>query len=321
MREAIAVMLYQQASAKLNAAGQLELGRALGLVSEKDYAIAKGVDELTQKYDAMDGNVDGTIQDTEAYIKAIQELKQKLENVPAETYTQVITEFVNIGTPPPGGGNPPPQPPPVCFLAGTLVTMADGSEKNIEDVQVNDLVLVYDFHQRKNVAARVTETFRHEAALIRHYYVINQTLKVTGNHPLYTQAGWREVETLEIGDELATLTGARVIQSIERVFESVETFNLHVYHPDHNYYANGFMAHNKTAEGGVVTGPMSGYWNAMHGTEAVIPLKDGAVPVTIMGGGGMGQSFAGANINFYVSSGSDPLGSIQQKLMDAGGNR
>lgn len=319
MREAISVMLYQQASAKLNAAGQLELARALGLISEKDYAIAKGVDELAAKYDAMDGQVDGIIQDTDAYIKAVQELKQKLENIPPETYTQVITEFVNIGTPPPGGGsNPPPNPPPLCFLAGTRVTMADGSEKNIEDVKVGEMVMTFDFTEGRNVAARVTETFRHEADLTDHYYVVNQTLNVTGNHPLLTPRGWRNVDTLEIGDELGTLISGRVIQSIERVFESVETFNLHVDHYDHNYYANGYLAHNKTAEGGVVSGPMSGYWNAMHGTEAVIPLKDGAVPVTIMGGG-MGQNFAGANINFYVGA-SAPLGSIQQMLIDAGGN-
>jgi len=321
MREAIAVMLYQQASAKLNAAGQLELGRALGLVSEKDYAIAKGVDELTKKYDAMDGNIDGTIQDTDAYIKAIQELKQKLESVPPETYTQVITEFINIGSPPPQGGGGNTTPPPLCFLAGTMVSMADGEERCIEDVRVGDLVLTYDFANRINMVARVTETFRHEASLIYHYYVINNELKVTGNHPLYTHAGWRKVETLELGEEIVTLTGSSVIFSIERIFESVETYNLHVEHPDHNYYANGYLAHNKTAEGGIVSGPMSGYWNAMHGTEAVIPLKDGAVPVTIMGGGGFGgQSFAGANINFYVG-GNNPLGSIQQMLIDAGGNR
>ena len=35
------------------------------------------------------------------------------------------------------------------------------------------------------------------------------------------------------------------------------------------------------AEGGVVTGPRSGFLSLLHGTEAVIPLKGGAVPVAV----------------------------------------
>ena len=35
------------------------------------------------------------------------------------------------------------------------------------------------------------------------------------------------------------------------------------------------------ADGGVFSGPKSGYSGTLHGQEAVIPLKNGAVPVTI----------------------------------------
>ena len=37
------------------------------------------------------------------------------------------------------------------------------------------------------------------------------------------------------------------------------------------------------ADGGMFTGPTSGYPATLHGTEAVIPLKDGSVPVQMPG--------------------------------------
>ena len=51
-------------------------------------------------------------------------------------------------------------------------------------------------------------------------------------------------------------------------------------------------------EGGIATGPASGYPVMLHGTEAVIPMRNGSIPVEIMGGvdvpvgaGGVTQSF------------------------------
>ena len=41
------------------------------------------------------------------------------------------------------------------------------------------------------------------------------------------------------------------------------------------------------ADGGIAQGPGSGHLQLLHGTEAVIPLKGGGVPVQLSGGGGM----------------------------------
>jgi hypothetical protein len=37
--------------------------------------------------------------------------------------------------------------------------------------------------------------------------------------------------------------------------------------------------------GGISSGPESGYYQKLHGTEAVVPLKGGAIPVKMQGGG------------------------------------
>lgn len=39
------------------------------------------------------------------------------------------------------------------------------------------------------------------------------------------------------------------------------------------------------ADGGIASGPYSGYTATLHGTEAIIPLRSGSVPVVISGGG------------------------------------
>ena len=63
-------------------------------------------------------------------------------------------------------------------------------------------------------------------------------------------------------------------------------------------------------DGGVATGPESGYPATLHGTEAVIPLKNGAVPVSLdmknaLGSQGIGPTFG--DYNQYTGLNSGPL--------------
>lgn len=80
-----------------------------------------------------------------------------------------------------------------CFLAGTHILMADGSSKNIEDVTVGDQVIGFD--GSKNVTAKVLEL---QTQMSDHYYDVklaNGTdLKLTKNHAVYTQEGWKSID-------------------------------------------------------------------------------------------------------------------------------
>jgi hypothetical protein len=89
----------------------------------------------------------------------------------------------------------------------------------------------------------------------------NKELVMTSYHPLLTVDGWKSLtnyngyETLQIGDELITITGEPdKIINIEQWRESIPiyTYTLNVIdkneNPDvdenDNFYVNGFIGHN-----------------------------------------------------------------------------
>lgn len=157
-----------------------------------------------------------------------------------------------------------------CFIAGTKISMADGTNKPIETIEVGDEVITFDLEQNRPVAAIVTETYHHSEEQAPYYLKVNDALGVTPNHPMMTPEGWKEAGQLELGDLLIKIDGnAVVVWMIERIGESVPTYNLHVDHPSHNYYANEFLAHNK-ARGGKASGPGDGMRDTF-----LVPLANG----------------------------------------------
>ena len=80
------------------------------------------------------------------------------------------------------------------------------------------------------------------------------------------------------------------------------------------------------AEGGISTGPRSGYGATLHGTEAIVPLSRGrSIPVHLMGGGGGGSAGASVTVNVDArgtsasgdNSRSEALGRDLSQLIDA----
>ena len=140
------------------------------------------------------------------------------------------------GTLPPSGGGSG------CFLSGTPILLADGSLKPIEAVKVGDLVMAFDEKTKTLKQNKVKETFTHEA---ENYLIINGSLKVTENHPVYSEGQWVEIGTLEVGDELLNAQGElTIITSIQRVKEKAQVYNLEV-NRYHTYIAGGIVVHNK----------------------------------------------------------------------------
>lgn len=311
-------MIYQQVASKLSAKGALELGRSLGMISEMDYNMAVAMETLTEQFADQDGNIpDEKIDD---YIKALAALKTKVLNLPEGWTIDILVNYITTGTPPP---YVPPTNNPPCFAAGTLIATPTG-DRPIEHIQPGDEV--NSLADGKEIATRVELVFLHTAEEVKNYYVINGFLRVTGEHPIHVNNGWMAARNICTGDLMTMRGGERQeVTSIELKEESIPVFNLEIGHECHNYYADNVLAHNKEIEdeggyagGGVAYGPTAGHWELLHGTEAVIPLRGGAVPVTIQGGGGESVSFAGATFNVNLSAAAN-MGDFMQAVMNAAG--
>ena len=132
-----------------------------------------------------------------------------------------------------------------CFVAGTKVAVSNKGTKNIEDVEVGDLVVCYDTTSDTLEESAVTHTFTHPDT--DGYLVVNESLGVTPNHEIYTGTGWVSAGNLEVGDNIQMIGGGLTkVSNIEKVDKSVTTHNLEVANR-HNYYADGVLVHNKQA--------------------------------------------------------------------------
>jgi len=149
--------------------------------------------------------------------------------------------------------------PPSCFPAGTKITMADGSFKNIEDIKIGDRILSYDLDNKKSTSWKVRVLERP----MNYVYSINGGLiETSADHPFYIQKSngatyWGTIKPLtnafrfkgdtlpiEIGDKIFTKDGKWItINSVERKPEMVQTYNIISYKGDKNYFANNLLVH------------------------------------------------------------------------------
>lgn len=134
-----------------------------------------------------------------------------------------------------------------CFVAETPVLMADGSLKNIDQIKVGDEVLTRAAEQNQVLrSARVTEV---EATQVDGYYILNGSLKVTGEHRVWTQQGWRTVDQLGFSDNLLQDDNRWVqLKSIEWQTDKTTVHNLEI-DTYHTYFAGGVWVHNQKGGG------------------------------------------------------------------------
>lgn len=148
-----------------------------------------------------------------------------------------------------------------CFLPDTLVTMADGTRRQIKLIRPGDRVASFKisgFPDDPEDAWKTWQTaslsLASSAATVKE--VFKQTfdgyfqlldLKVTYEHPLLTRRNgiwaFREVQDIKTGDMLWKNGMAIPVDRMTYVRGDVETYNLNV-EPTDVYLANGFLAHN-----------------------------------------------------------------------------
>jgi len=127
-----------------------------------------------------------------------------------------------------------------CFLAGTKVLMADGSYKNIEEINIGDMVLSYHEHTKRIVPCRVANVFAHHPNEMAGYYLlINNGLRVTPNHRFYSDGRWVYAGNLKVGDSLFSkdMGSSYQVVSIKKIYERAESFDLEV-ESCHTYFVS-----------------------------------------------------------------------------------
>ena len=161
-----------------------------------------------------------------------------------------------------------PPPPPrrrgggggggCCFVAGTLMTMADGSTKKVEDIKIGDKL------KGSGDFINTVEEYQPRKAGERRLISINGSdFFATEDHPFWTTEGWKStnktmtnekfwyghlnVGILEVGDYIFTDNDEKIeVKSID--FKEVDPdLDLYNFKLDGNstYIANDFVAHNK----------------------------------------------------------------------------
>jgi len=158
-----------------------------------------------------------------------------------------------------------------CFLPDTKIKMADGTEKDIEKINVGDEVLsvIIPDLPDEDLGYVVWKTFKStgdmtnlevSSATVEHifydfmdgYYNINDGLiRVTAEHDFWTYNNerwkWYNSKQLTTGDKLLDHQGNLIeITSIENIIGEVEVINFDV-EPLDIYFAGGLLVHNKGA--------------------------------------------------------------------------
>lgn len=145
-----------------------------------------------------------------------------------------------------------------CFAEGTLITMADGSQKKVEDIEYGDKVLCYDFEKGEQTTSYIDWMIPKQTAT--EYWKITLSdgtiLKLVGpkdgpnkdkSHRLYnvTKQSFMYPQDFEKDDLTLKENGDLVkVVSCEKIFEIVNFYNIasnkHI-----NIYAEGVLTSNR----------------------------------------------------------------------------
>lgn len=146
-----------------------------------------------------------------------------------------------------------------CFVAGTMVYMADDSFKPIQDVVIGDVVM-----SKLGGVYNAVVAVHHHSVDTRTIYSINDELELTDSHPMLTIDGWKSFNVeatrnlhpdLEIAGQLTAgdimvkydkILGnyLATLRNINHRQETVPVYNLDVDRDD-TFIVNGFAVHNK----------------------------------------------------------------------------
>lgn len=145
-----------------------------------------------------------------------------------------------------------------CFIAGTKISMANGTFKFIENIQKNDLVIAYDESRNNFVIGKVLRTKKNNifTKIVKIVLSNNNIINMTLSHPILTTQGWKAIDCdtafiehgvvcgkLSIKDQIMTQNGIFSIKKLEKYDYNLPIYNFTV-DKYHTYIADTCIVHN-----------------------------------------------------------------------------
>lgn len=147
-----------------------------------------------------------------------------------------------------------------CFTKGTLVRMANGTTKEIDQIRVGDRIATLpDPNAKELVADEVTGVDQHQ---VTHVLVINSSLWVTPEHRFFINGRWQEIGLAKVGDWLKNEQGRwTTINQIEHHYGDFDVYNLHV-KTYKTFIADDYYVHNQ--KGGRINFEDTAYFGSIE---------------------------------------------------------
>jgi hypothetical protein len=155
-----------------------------------------------------------------------------------------------------------------CWAFGTLITMADGTLKKIEDIRAGDLIMsadiptypngedpsfwypssVWSTNRVDNITLTQTNVVSVYPSRVPYYYVANDIYKLSWEHWMFIQREgiWQfmKMENLQVGDNLVDINNNIIpITKFERIEEDIYVVKLTA-GPNDLFYGNEILTHN-----------------------------------------------------------------------------
>ncbi len=136
-----------------------------------------------------------------------------------------------------------------CFEGDTLITMADGTSKRIDEIAAGDMVASFDPSTGELGVKRVEAVQVHDVTSVLRIETDRARVVTTAEHPFYLEggtfaaAGWLRYGNYVMRLSQFAMLRAERVQSVHSEARRVAVYNFEV-EDWHTYIANGFAVHN-----------------------------------------------------------------------------
>lgn len=164
-----------------------------------------------------------------------------------------------------------------CFSGDTNILTPEGY-RPIEQLHQGDRIIGFNLETHQPEEEEIGDV---QVVNAPSYFLINNSIKVTGTHPFYVKQGEAltllQVQNLSAGDQLWRADNTpTTITSVIHVNRPIKVYNLLSITPDHNFYAEGILVHNKGGGGGSGGGGSNGA--AGYGGRGVTIISKKTLP-------------------------------------------